>query len=105
MLKLKLIDREVEKAMEGDEELYDLVKQTEDLLDEILNMSNVCINDISDNDMKFTNDSISLLKSTLVMAANERRAMYTILENQKTIMAMIKSVDRHVDNLIYVNKQ
>ena len=105
MLKLKLIDREVEKAMEGDEELYDLVKQTEDLLDEILNMSNVCINDISDNDMKFTNDSISLLKSTLVMAANERRAMCTILENQKTIMAMIKSVDRHVDNLICVNEQ
>ena len=105
MLKLKLIDREVEKAMEGDEELYDLVKQTEDLLDEILNMSNICINDISDNDMKFTNDSISLLKSTLVMAANERRAMCTILENQKTIMAMIKSVDRHVDNLICVNEQ
>lgn len=105
MLKLELIDREVEEAMEGDKELYDLVKQTENLLDEILNMSNVCINDISDNDMKATNDLIDLSKSTLIMAANERRAIYTILKNQKTIQAMIKSVDRHIDNLIYVNKQ
>lgn len=105
MLKLKLIDHEVEKAMEGDEELYNLVKQTEDLLDEILNMSDVCINDISDNDMKAANDLINLSKSTLIMAANERKAIYTILRNQKTIMAMIKSVDRHIDNLTYVNKQ
>ena len=99
MLKLKLIDREVEKAMEGDEELYDLVKQTEDLLDEILNMSNVCINDISDNDMKFTNDSISLLKSTLVMAANERMALFTILDSLKSIVDKIKDIDRKIDKL------
>ena len=99
MLKLKLIDREVEKAMEGDEELYDLVKQTEDLLDEILNMSNVCINDISDNDIKFTNDSISLLKSTLVMAANERMALFTILDSLKSIVDKIKDIDRKIDKL------
>ena len=56
MLKLKLIDREVNEAMKDDKELYDLVKQTENLLDEKLNMSDVCINDISDNDMKGIND-------------------------------------------------
>ena len=105
MLKLELIDREVEKAMEGDGELYDLVKQTENLLDEILNMSDICINDISDNDMKVTNDLIDLSKSTFIMAANERRAMYTILKNQKTIMGMIKDADRHISNLMYMNKQ
>jgi len=105
MLKLKLIDREVNEAMKDDKELYDLVKQTENLLDEILNMSDVCINDISDNDMKGTNDLINLSKSTIVMAAHEREAIFAILENQKTIMDKIKDVDRKIDNLIQVNKQ
>ena len=105
MLKLKLIDREVKEAMKGDEELYDLVKQTENLLDEMLNMSDVCINDISDNDMKVTNDLIDISKSTLILAANERRAIHAILENQKTIMDKIKDVDRKINNLKYVNKQ
>lgn len=105
MLKLKLIDREVEEAMEGDKELYDLVKQTENLLDEILNMSDVYINDVSDNSTKVINDLINTSKSTLIMAANERRAIYTILENQKTIMDKIEDVDRKIDNLLKVNKQ
>ena len=105
MLKLKLIDREVNEAMKDDKELYDLVKQTENLLDEILNMSDVCINDIPDNDMKGTNDLINLSKSTIVMAAHEREAIFAILENQKTIMDKIKDVDRKIDNLIQVNKQ
>lgn len=105
MLKLKLIDREVKKAMKGDEEFYDLVKQTENLLDEILNMSDVCINDIPDNGMKVINDSIGISKSIIVMAAHEREAIFAILENQKTIMDKIKDVDRKIDNLIYVNKQ
>ena len=105
MLKLKLIDREVNEAMKGDEELYDLVKQTENLLDEMLNMSDVYITDIPDNGMKVINDSINISKSTFIMAANERRALYTILENQKTIMDKIKDVDRKINNLIQVNKQ
>ena len=105
MLKLKLIDREVNEAMKDDKELYDLVKQTENLLDEILNMSDVCINDISDNDMKGINDLIDISKSTIVMAAHEREAIFDVLENQKTIMDKIKDVDRKIDNLIQVNKQ
>lgn len=105
MLKLKLIDREVNEAMKDDKELYDLVKQTENLLDEILNMSDVCINDISDNDMKGINDLIGISKSTIVMAAHEREAIFDVLENQKTIMDKIKDVDRKIDNLIQVNKQ
>ena len=105
MLKLKLINHEVKEAMKGDEELYDLVKQTENLLDEMLNMSDVCISDIPGDGMKVINDSINISKSTIVMAANERRALYTILENQKTIMAKIEDVDRKIDNLKQVNKQ
>jgi hypothetical protein len=105
MLKLKLFDREVMKAMKGDEELYDLVKQTENLLNKILNMSDVCITNISDNDVKVINDSINILKSKLVMTANERRAIYTILENQKTIMGKIEGVDGKIDYLLCVNKQ
>lgn len=105
MLKLKLINHEVKEAMKGDEELYDLVKQTENLLDEMLNMSDVCINDIPDDGMKVINDSINISKSTIVMAANERKALYSILKNQKTIMDKIKDVDRKIDNLIQVNKQ
>lgn len=101
MLKVKLIDREVREAMNDDVELYDLVKQTENLLDEILNTNDVCINDISDNDMKVTNDLIDISKSTLILAANERRAIHTILENQKTIMDKIEDVNRRIDSLIY----
>ena len=104
MLKLKLINHEVKEAMKGDEELYDLVKQTENLLNEMLNMSDICINDIPDG-MKIINDSINISKSTIVMAANERKALYNILENQKTIMDKIEDVDRKIDNLIQVNKQ
>lgn len=105
MLKLKLINHEVKEAMKGDEELYDLVKQTENLLDEMLNMSDVCITDIPDDGMKVINDSINISKSTIVMAANERKALYNILKNQKTIMDKIKDVDRKINNLIQVNKQ
>ena len=101
MLKLKLIDREVREAINDDVELYDLVKQTENLLDEILNTSDICINDISDNDMKVTNDLIDISKSRLILAANERRAIHTILENQKTIMDKIEDVNRRIDSLIY----
>ena len=104
MLKLKLINHEVKEAMKGDEELYDLVKQTENLLNEMLNMSDICINDIPDG-MKIINDSINISKSTIVMAANERKALYNILENQKIIMDKIEDVDRKIDNLIQVNKQ
>ena len=105
MLKLKLINHEVKEAMKGDEELYDLVKQTENLLDEMLNMSDVCINDMPDEGMKVINDSINISKSTIVMAANERKALYNILKNQKTIMDKVKDVDRKINNLIQVNKQ
>lgn len=105
MLKLKLIDREVNEATKDDKELYDLVKQTENLLDEILNMSDVYINDIPDDGMKVINDSIGISKSTIVMCAHEREALFAILENQKTIMDKIKDVDRKIDNLIQVNKQ
>lgn len=105
MLKLKLINREVEDAMKGDEALYDLVKQTENLLDEILDMSDVYINDMPDNGMKVINDSINISRSSLIMAANERRAIYSVLENQKTIMDKIKDVDRKIDHLLKVNKQ
>lgn len=105
MLKLKLIDREVKEAMKGDEELYDLVSKTESILNEMLNMSNVCINDISDNDMKAIHDSIELSKDALVVVAHKREAIFTILENQKTIMDKIKDVDRKIDNLLQVNKQ
>ena len=104
MLKLKLINHEVKEAMKGDEELYDLVKQTENLLNEMLNMSDICINDIPDG-MKIINDSINISKSTIVMAANERKALYNILENQKIIMDKIEDIDRKIDNLIQVNKQ
>lgn len=105
MLKLKLIDREVKEAMKGDEELYDLVSKTESMLNEMLNMSNVCINDISDNDMKDIHDLINISKSILIMAAHKREVIFTILENQETIMDKIKDVDRKIDNLIQVNKQ
>lgn len=105
MLKLKLIDREVEKAMKGDEELYDLVKQTENLLDEMLNMSDVCISDIPGDGMKAISDSVNALKSTLVIAANERRVIRTILKNQEKLVDKIMDVDRKIDNLMQVNKQ
>lgn len=105
MLKLDLIDREVTEAMKGDKELYDLVKQTENILSEILNMKDIYINNMSDNDMKIINDAIGISRSTLVMAAHKREAIFAILENQKTIMDKIKDVDRKIDNLIPVNKQ
>lgn len=105
MLKLKLIDREVEKAMKGDEELYDLVKQTENLLDEMLNMSDVCISDIPGDGVKAISDAVNALKSTLVIAANERRVIRTILKNQEKLVDKIMDVDRKIDNLMQVNKQ
>ena len=101
MLKLQLIDREVEEAMKGVEELYDLVKHTESILNEILNRSDICINDISDDDMRITNDLINISKSVLILAANERKAINIILENQKTIIDKIKDTDDRIYNLIY----
>ena len=101
MLKLKLIDREVEEAMKGDEELYEIIKQTESLLDEILNTSDICINDIPDNGMKVTNDLIDISKSILILAANERRAIRAVLERQIAIMDKIEDIDGRIYNLIY----
>lgn len=98
MLKVKLIDHEVIEATKGDEEFYDLVSKTESILNEILNKSDVCINDISDNGMVI-NGLIKLSKDALVVAAHERKAIFTILKNQEELMDAIKNINNKIDNL------